>query len=994
MPWSSPFTYRVPLRALLSLLFAAFAVVALRAAAADIPGYVTATWKARDGAPGDIRAMAQTTDGWLWLGTSSGLFRFDGRTFAAHDLLPDTFPGRRTITDIAALPDGRLIVTYGRAVVMQLAADGVTLSRPDGLPADGIDGVMYDGNNRVFANAAGKIFLLSGNHWTLCSAPAWHLPGGPVDATTTDADGAIIANATDGVYRLAAGSTTFERVDGINASADEWMIGTPDGRLWRTMDRGFGLLSGVRAGRAGIGSGSAVVAIDGRGGFWSMVQGCPNLCLRREGLDPAQRSMANPAVDRFPRGHDGLTAMTLLSDRSGDLWAGGKEGLVRFHPSDVRPIDMGYEAYYFTMMSLPDGSMLVGSESNWRGDDLLRFTQGKRAVVASGAHTHAMARWPDGRVLYVGRDGPLALVTGDQLVPWSARPDNVKGALAFLALPAGDDRAWVSLEDRGLFLATPKAWTQVGAAEGFPTQVPSSGATGHAGKTWFGYADGKVREVEDGRVVDGGVYDTGLGTVSTLLAGESLIAGGEQGIAWFDGKGFHPIRLRMPDVLRGTTGLARTPDGALWAYARAGLVRIDAGELKAIVDGRSKEAGFRILTDADGLAGGAQQSRSFTSLEADASGTLWAAGAVGLVTVDPARVKSPPPARPVILAVASGRHGPLPRDNATLSPDDASLEVSFTALSPADPKHVQLRYRLRGADDAWRSMEGSSMVRFDQLAPGSYQFELQARGSEGDWSPSAASQTIVRQPAFTETLWFKCLVVLACLAGLFVIYLLRIRALRHRHTERTNAKLAERDRIASELHDSILQGTQAIALRLSGWEVDASVPETLRERIKVVSRQMRGIVLEGRARVVALRSVGQGGMSLANAVRFIGEDHEDGTDTAFELNVTGEEKELPDAIRVTVIDILREAIHNAFLHAEASNVEVAIDFSPGMLRATVRDDGKGLPAEVLVAGQKHGHWGLVIMRERAVGAGAALDIASGPAGTSLTLAVGVPGGER
>lgn len=995
MLWTSRLTQRVPLRAVLGVLVALVAATPFHAAAAaDIPGYVTTAWKARDGAPGDIRAMAQTTDGWLWLGTSSGLFRFDGRSFAAHDLVPETFPGRRTVTDIAALPDGRLVVVYGRAVIMLLAADGVSVTRPGGLPTDGIDGVIFDGNNRVFATSENKLFVLDGDHWVLCQAPAWRLPNARIDGASIDAEGAIIANTTAGVYRLATGSTTFERIDGIGTAADEWLIGMPDGRVWRTSDRGFELLPGIKAGRAGVGSGSSIFSVDGRGGFWSMVEGCPSLCLRRDGLDPAQGSMGNPALDRFPRGHDGLTAMTILSDRSGVLWAGGKEGLVRFQPSEVHPVDLGYEAYYFTMMPLPDGSMLVGSASNWRNDDLLWFTRGQRAVLAHGVHTHAVARWPDGRVLVVARDGPVGLLTGDRLVPWSSRPEKAKEALTLAALPADDDRAWISVEDLGLFLVSPNAWTLVGPAEGFPTQAPSTGATSSGGPAWFGYADGKVREAADGRVVQGAVYDTGLGAVAVVLPGKPLIVGGEQGIAWFDGKAFHPIRLRIPDTLRGTTGLARTPDGALWAYSRAGLVRIDANELKAVVDGRSNEAAFRILTEADGLAGGAQQSRSFTSLEVDAHGTLWAAGAVGLVTVDPATVKARAPVRPVILSVASGHHGPLPQGAATLAPDDASLEVSFTTLSLSDPKHVQLRYRLRGSDDTWRTAEGANTVRFDKLAPGTYQFELQARGTEGEWSPVVASPSVVRTPALTETLLFRCFIGFACLAGLFALYRLRVRAIRHRHNERTRAKLAERDRIASELHDSILQGTQAIALRLSGWEIDANVPETMRERIKVVSRQMRGIVLEGRARVLALRSVGQGGMSLSRAVQFIGEDHAEGTATGFQLNVVGEEMVLPDATQVTVIDILREAIHNAFLHASAGMVEVTIDFSPGTLRVTVRDDGIGLPAEVMEAGQRHGHWGLVIMRERAIGAGATFDIASGTTGTSVTLVVAVPGDKK
>lgn len=970
-----------------ALLLIVLSPIPARAAIPDIPGYVATQWGPRDGAPGDIRAIVQTKNGWLWLGTSSGLYRFDGRTFAPHDLLPATAPGRRSVTDLAALPDGGLLVTYGRQTVVHLAADGVTATRPGGLPTEAVEGVLMDGSGQMLADAAGHLYVLAGDRWTLCEAPVWRLPDAPIDGAALDADGALIVNTEKGVFRLLPGSKTFERVVGIDVSPGNYLLSAPDGRMWRTKGKGFEVLPGLKGGNPNPGSGSSVFAIDGRGGFWSMLQGCPGLCLRREGVDPTPGSMGNPALDRIARGRQGITAMTVMADRAGTLWIGGKEGLTRLRPTDVRRVDLGYEAFYFTVLPLDDGSTLVGAESNWNDDDLVRFTPAGRVSVAKGVHTQAMARLPGGQILHVGRSGPLSLVNGDALTPWSARPDNAENVLTFLALAAGADRAFVSLQDLGLFLVTPGAWTPLGAAAGFPAHPPSVGGTDAAGRTWFGYADGAVREVRDGHVVAGGVFDTGLGSVTSLLPGSPLVAGGESGLAWFDGHAFHPVRLRMPDALRGVTGLVRTADGALWAYGRSGLVRIDARALKDFMDGVTADVGFRILSDADGLAGGAQQSRSLQSLAIDARGRLWAAGALGLVTVDPASVKAPPDPLPVILAMSSGEQGALPVTHATIAPKDAALEVSFTGLSPTDPVHVQLRYRLQGADETWRMADGANTVKFAGLGPGHYRFELQARNSEGDWSPTVRSGPIERIPGFTETVLFRCLIGLAGLLAVFALYALRMRAVRKRHTERTNAKLAERDRIARELHDSILQGIQAVSLRLSTWEGDTDIPGTLRDRIRALSRQMTGIVLEGRARVVALRSVGHGRMTLSGALDLIGEHHEDNSDAVFELSIVGEEPMLPDSLQVPVLDILREAVHNAFVHAGATTVSVTLDFSTQTLKAEVADDGKGLPPEVQQAGHRPGHWGLVIMRERAEAIGADFQIESGPHGTRLCLAV-------
>lgn len=984
-----------PIRWVVAMLITGFAPLATHATAPEIPGYVVTQWGSRDGAPGDIRAMAQTKDGWLWLGTSSGLYRFDGRTFASHDLLPADAPGRHGITDLAALPDGELLVTYGREVVMRLAADGVTTSRPDGLPTDAVDGLLADGHGRAFADAGGHLYVLEGDHWTRCEAPGWQLPDAAIDGAALDADGALVVNTGKGVFRLLPGSKVFARVAGIDASRYNHLLSAPDGRMWRSKNNGFELLPGLRGGNPNPGTGSSFFAIDGRGGFWSMQQGCPTFCLRREGVDPAPGSMGNPALDRIPGGRDGITAMTTLSDRAGAVWVSGKEGLVRLLPTDVRRVDLGYEAYYFSMMPMDDGSMLVGAETNWTSDDLVRFTPTGRVTVAKGVHTHALARLTGGLVLHSGRNGPLSIVQGDDLIPWSQRPEKAENTVTLLVLAAGPGRAYVSIQDVGFFTVTPDAWTPLGPAAGFPTAAPSVAGTDGAARTWFGYLDGKVREVREGKVAEGGVFETGLGSVTSLLPGEPLVAGGENGLAWFDGTEFRPLHLRMPEALRGVTGLARTADGALWAYGRAGLVRLDPAALKAAMTGQAEPLGFRILTDADGLPGGAQQTRSFASLSAARDGRLWAAGVLGLATVDPDAVRSPAPVHPVILSMASGRNGPLAAEDPSIAPDDASLEVTFTGLSVSDPRHVQLRYRLRGADDTWQeanAANAANTVKFAGLAPGRYQFELEARGSEGDWSAPVTSRTITRTPAFTETALFRWLVGLAVVLVLAVLYKLRVRALRRRSRERTDAKLAERDRIARELHDSILQGIQAVSIRLSAWELDASVPETMRTRVTALARQMSGIVLEGRARVVALRSVGQGHMSLSATLDLIGEDHENDSEAVFELLVEGEEYRLPDAIQVPVVDILREAIHNAFMHAGASAITVTLDFSARTFRAEVADNGKGLPPEVRDAGRRPGHWGLVIMRERAEAMGATLEMDTGPAGTRLGLAVRRPEG--
>lgn len=959
------------------------------AASPDIPGYITTVWREKDGAPGDIRSMAQTKDGWLWLGTSSGLFRFDGTAFALQDLATENFAGARLVSDMAAAPDGSLWVVYGRASAVQLGADGVTVRHPPGLPGDNINGIFLDGRGRAFAVAGDQIFEFDGSRWTPCNSPRWILPGGVINAAAVDGTGAVIANTSDGVYRLPPGSTTFSRMPGIQGSEGSAFFGAPDGRMWRTMGRGFEPVPGVKSSRTHAGSGSDIFASDSRGGFWSMVEGCPALCLRRGGVDPAEESMSRPGVDIFPSDRDGLQPMTLLSDANGDVWLGGKDGLARFHPTDVRPVDLGYQAYYFAVMPMHDGNVLVGAESNWRSDNLVRFTSSGRSIVATNLSTHAMAPWSGDALLHMDRAGLVRKIDGGRLAPWSARPAGMASTFTLFLLADGKGDAFISVRDKGLFLVTGQTWKRLGRADGFPDEAPAVGERDTPDITWLGYNDGKLLALRDNRPVNGGLRETGLGTVSAILPGSPLIVGGERGVAWFDGQAFHPLKMRTGDVLRGVTGLVRTPDGAIWANGRTGLVRVGSGALADAVRGSETDVAFRLLTTDDGLAGGAQQTRGLPSLHLDARGKLWISGVNGLTTVDPSTLNPPAPVRPIILAMTRGDHKPLPANDATLSPKDASLEISFTGLSLTHPRYMQLRYRLRGADTAWRSAEGPGTVRYADLNPGRYQFEMQARASEGDWSPVVRSSTVVRTPAFVETLLFRCLVGLALLAALLAAYTLRVRALRRRHQERTDARLAERDRIARELHDSILQDVQAIAIRLSSWEIDSSIPETMHGRVGAMSRQMRGVVIEGRARVLALRSGVYGNVTLSDAMRLIGDEYEERSDVVFDVIVAGEETALPDHVQTPVLDILREAVRNAFFHARPGTVQVILEFSQGSLQVRVVDDGHGLPEEIRAAGRRPGHWGLVIMRERAAELGGQLDIVSGPGGTTVALTLHV-----
>jgi signal transduction histidine kinase/ligand-binding sensor domain-containing protein len=978
MPWRG---------VLLAAVFAVLAVPMTAAAAVQMPGRVITVWHDKDGAPSDIGSLAQTPDGWIWLGTSGGLFRFDGRRFYAHDLIGDTVPGPRNISALTVDREGGLWAVYSARMAVHRALDGV-VTIPPGLPDEPIGPVVFDAQGTPMVSAGERLFALVGGRWVERAEPAWTPPVGKVHQAFVDARHSLIVSADGGLFVLPQGSTRFTRLQGVDDPAPDLFV-AGDGALWRWSGDVMRPVGGERIISPQPGrDGTARALADPRGGLWLQTAGCDNFCYRPAGPLAGLSRVAEADGDRFPKGPDGLLIVVIMSDAEGAIWVGGKEGLARIRPGLVSPVRHDGGANYFATAPLGSGRMLVGTDTESEPDAL--WVHGPEGVplVNLGSHPAAtMSLGADGSVL-IGGQGHLARYRNGVITP-EAVPARFGDEIIHqvLAMPGGD--VWVSVRHHGLYRVAAGTWTQNGGIPGLPADWPLSLVADGQGGMLAGYRDGQLFAVGRGARALGGAVGSGLGTVSAILPGLPLLAGGERGVAWYDGERFHPIVLRMQGVLRGVTGLARGRNGDVWINARGGLIRLRAADIAATAAGQAEPLSFDVLDGSVGMPGGSQQVRPLPTIVPDGQGRLWAAMTSGLVVVpDDITVPHATPF-PAILSMETGAQT-LSRLGGRLSPDETMLAVTYTGLSLVDPARIQFRFRLKGVDDGWRYADGPGNVQYAKLPPGVFHFEIQARGTRGDWSQTLASGPIERSPTLVETTWFHMLLALAAGAMLIALYLLRVRIIQHRAAERVAARLAERDRIARELHDSMLQGMMGIALRLEAWGDDARMPAWLRPGLAQTTQRLLALLLEGRARVIALRSTGAGQMPLSEALRLIGEDHATNWPARFSVSVSGDEHPLAEGIQVAVIDILREAVHNAFVHAAPASVAVTLDYVDGGLVALVDDDGKGLPEDVRATGKRPGHWGLVTMRERAERVGATLSITSDAIGTSVSLIVPPP----
>ena len=969
-------------------------------AALDINEYAHTAWTVRDGfSLGNIYAMTQTPDGYLWLGSEFGLFRFDG----SHTV-PWQPPGGRqlpniAVNDLLVARDGTLwIGTFGGLATW----DGRELTQLHAFDGRFITALYEDHAGTVWVGTmespAQLCALRDGR--TRCYGAQLDL-GAAVWTIYEDDAGALWVGAQTGLWQIVPG--TPRRV--ATSQALGGAVLPSSGPIGLTRSAPGKLLVAVH--NAGL----MQLAGDEVTPYPISISDSNRLLRDRDGslwVGTIERGLIhihNGRTDTFTQS-DGLSGdivLSLFEDREGSVWVSTSGGLDRFRELPVSTISgrQGLPSDVTSaVLATADGSVWIATH-----DGLTRWSNGRAKTYqrSSGLPADAVqSLYQDhsGRI-WVFTDGGLGYLQSGRYI---AVPGIVGGEVNGIT---GDDSGnlWLSRQQSLLHLRNGRLVGRIpGSALGHHQDVSVLLSDPQRGGLWLGFwQGGGVAYLEDGRVRASYAAADGLsaGQVADLrLENGALWVATTGGVSRIDSG--HIATLTSRNGLPCDNAMWTLEDNqhTLWVYTACGLVRIARPQLDAWIADPSHRVQATVLGPQDGVRLRSISASAFAPRAAlGADGRIWFLSGGGVQVLDPEHIVFnglPPPVH-IERVISNGRlywRDLWAGSPATLRlpPRSRDLEIDYEALSLVAPEANQFRYRLDGRDRSWYDAGNRRLALYTDLPPGEYRFHVIASNNSGVWNDRGAAIDFSIAPMFWQTPWFRIACAAAFLALLLALYRLRARQLALQFNRALDARVHERTRIARDLHDTLLQSFQGVllqfgaALRLLGRE-----PEKAREVLAGAIGQAGHAIREAREAVQGLRmSVEESSdlaAPLARLARELAAERQGAAAPSVRIEVQGTVRPLHPIERDEIFRIAAEALRNAVHHSQGTQIEVELRYDAREFRLRVRDDGRGTDPRILAA-DRTGHFGLSGMRERAALAGGKLALWSAPnAGMEVELII-------
>jgi len=977
------------------------------AQAPPLAEFAHSAWTVNDGAPADIWTLARAPQGYLWLGTGLGLFRFDGVRFDRYPLREGQRLQSNNINALHVGAGGEIWIGLFAGGVVRLR-DGVATSfgEADGLPGGRVLQFARDRDGALWAAASRGLARFDGRRWQRVG-PDWQFNEPGADYVFIDHRGVLWVAGAQGLHWLPPGGRRFHATGEV-ISRSAVLAEDRAGRVWISdglkgtrplPDYAGGAPAPKPADRADTLADSVSFYARAKqmlfaedGSLWLTENGVGVRRLRDAAAVPVGHSLAvGDMLETFSR-RQGLPAdivVPLVQGMDGEVWVGSNHGLSSFRVQQLRRVpEFGTgEPAGFTVAVLDDGVLTLSGHRALH----LAPPQPPLGRLELDQHFRAVTSDATGAIWWVHADGVWREAGGRRERMWLPGERRNYGVQAF----APDQRggAWVAAMGVGVFHVGPDGARREPRLE-LGARLPTAITVAADGTAWFGYDDELLRlsgdELRRYTSADG----LRVGRTTTLHVGaKAVYVGGEGGFSRFDGRRFSSVAAERDDAFAHVSGAVETAAGDLWLNGGRGLVQVQARDLPALFDELPARLNYRLLDWRDGLPGIAQQATPVPTLVQDRQHRLWVATNRGIAWLEPDHVTRNERAIGVeIQHLRAGDRHYRPDAGLALPAGTRNVVVRYSALTLAASERARFRHRLDGVDTDWQDADTRREAAYANLGPGDYRFRVVAANGDGVWSREEASLPFRIEAKFWQTRSFAVVCGLALLGLAAGAYLLRTRAIAAGVRRQLEARHHERERIARDLHDTLLQSTQALIVNVQGIASRLPGQDPVRGQIEVLLDRADDVVLEARERVRDLRTSGVDGEELLCGLQTLGQQlgEELGRDIVFRAVGIGTPRTVERTVGDELHRIAQEAVRNAFRHAHARQIEVEITYLKSELLLRVRDDGSGIPLPWVQGGGRPGHWGLQGMRERAQGIGAKLTLSSATAG-GTEIEVRVPG---
>jgi signal transduction histidine kinase/ligand-binding sensor domain-containing protein len=922
--------------------------------------YQHTAWTEREGAPTDVRGFAQTLDGYLLVASPRGLARFDGFSFEPVRQLGGVSLREESILSLSGGRRGELYIGFEAGKGAGIYREGRLRRLPDCNLTPGAvaveDATWLICNQRLFRVTDRQIEPIG---------DVWGFPPGQVLGLALDSHGTVWVSAAGQLLSLPAGGKRFQSFS--HSAAGPVDVG-PDGSVWVTESNG----PTVRYLRNGVPSDSQVfvraisqLQFDRDGGVWAGgPQGLSHWASARLFVDTGAQAGKADTLGRA----SGLTSevvTAMYEDERGSIWVGTAAGVERFKNNHLFPIRLPGRSVAFSIAAADDGSLWA---ANFFGHLLKVSTNSIQSVDEVSGGLSVLSRDRAGVVWVAGDKGRL----------WSVRGAKISRAVDVPADISGSQITSVSTDPTGgIWIGSTISGAVGNYANGSWSKPPGRDGAQLRWSSRTLMADSKGR-VWASRRYDMTLLEHGAMTrftsaqglsVGEIFAlaegGDRIWVGGTGGVSYFNGVGFQTLKPALDGAFREVVGLLEAANGDLWVHNYDSVVYISAGELQK----QYRKADYAVQVERfdtlNGLYGTSPPSASRGSLVEGVDGRIWVSTSEGVMFIDPKKPR-PTPYQPKVRVEGFSHDGKESDLSQPISLPRATKTVRFlyTAASPWGAERVRFRYRLEGVDTAWTEAGNRRAITYNSLAPGDYIFRVASTDDTGAWIDNEETLRFQVDAFWYEKTLIRSIYTLVAASLIWTAYRWQVRRMTSRVRWQMRMQQAEREHIARDLHDTLLQGVHGLTWRIQTIANTIAKNDPVREKLETALDTAENLLVESRRRVSAIREPSTAPRVLSQAIEQTVAGASLAHPAEYIVKTEGIERPVQEVVQVDICDIVREAFINAALHASPKLVFITLEYLEEGIVVTIADDGVGIEPGVARKGRA-GHFGIAGMRERA-----------------------------